>query len=71
MVKLVADKRTDALLGAHIVGPHASDLINEMALARFLEATAWEVAESVHAHPTVSEVLHEAALAVDGMAIHI
>lgn len=71
MVKLVADKKTDALLGAHIVGPHASDLINEMALAKFLEATAWEVAESVHAHPTVSEVLHEAALAVDGMAIHI
>ncbi len=71
VVKLVADKKTDALLGAHIVGPHASDLINEMALAKFLEATAWEVAESVHAHPTVSEVLHEAALAVDGLAIHI
>lgn len=71
VVKLVADKKTDALLGAHIVGPHASDLINEMALAKFLEATAWEVAESVHAHPTVSEVLHEAALAVDGIAIHI
>lgn len=70
IVKLVADKKTDALLGAHIVGPHASDYINEMALARFLEATAWEVAESVHAHPTVSEVLHEAALAVDGHAIH-
>ncbi len=71
MVKLVADKKTDALLGAHIVGPHASDLINEMALAKFLEATAWEIGESVHAHPTVSEVLHEAGLAVDGMAIHI
>ncbi len=70
IVKLVADKKTDALLGAHIVGPHASDYINEMALARFLEATAWEVAESVHAHPTISEVLHEAALAVDGHAIH-
>lgn len=70
-VKVVADEKTDILLGAHIIGPHASDLINEMALAKFLEATAWEVAESVHAHPTVSEVLHEAALAVDGMAIHI
>jgi dihydrolipoamide dehydrogenase len=69
-VKLVADKKTDALLGAHVVGPHASDYINEMALARFLEATAWEIGESVHAHPTVSEVLHEAALAVDGHAIH-
>lgn len=70
IVKLVADKKTDAILGAHIVGPHASDYINEMALARFLEATAWEVAESVHAHPTVSEALHEAAMAVDGHAIH-
>ncbi|AUW92706.1 dihydrolipoyl dehydrogenase [Sulfobacillus thermotolerans] len=71
MVKLIADKQTDALLGAHIVGPHASDLINELALAKFLEATSWEVAESIHAHPTVSEVLHEAALAVDGRAIHM
>lgn len=71
MVKVVSDEKTDILLGAHIVGPHASDLINEMALAKFLEGTAWEVAESVHAHPTVSEVLHEAALAVDGKAIHI
>lgn len=70
MVKLVADAETDALLGAHIIGPNASDLINEVALARFLEGTAWEMAESVHAHPTVSEALHEAALAVDGHAIH-
>lgn len=71
MVKLVADETTDILLGAHIVGPRASELINEMALAKFLEGTAWEIAESVHAHPTVSEVLHEAGLAVDGMAIHV
>jgi dihydrolipoamide dehydrogenase len=70
-VKLVGDADTDDLLGAHIIGPHASDLINEMALARFLEATGWEVAESVHAHPTVSEVLHEAALALEGRPIHI
>jgi dihydrolipoamide dehydrogenase len=70
-VKLVADADTDDLLGAHIIGPHASDLVNEMALARFLESTAWEVAESVHAHPTVSEVLHEAALVVEGRGIHI
>jgi dihydrolipoamide dehydrogenase len=70
-VKFVADARTNDLLGAHIIGPHASDLINEMALAKFLEATAWEVAESVHAHPTVSEVLHEAGLAVEGRAIHV
>jgi dihydrolipoamide dehydrogenase len=71
MVKVVADQATDDLLGVHIVGPEAGNLINEMALAKFLEATAWEVGESVHAHPTVSEVLHEAGLAVDGHAIHI
>ncbi len=71
MVKLVADAKTDALLGAHMVGPNASELINEMALARFLEGTAWEIGESVHAHPTVAEVLHEAALAVDERAIHM
>ena len=70
-VKLVADANTNDLLGAHVIGPHASDLINEMALAKFLEATAWEVAESVHAHPTVSEVLHEAALVVEGRGIHV
>ena len=70
-VKLVADAETDALLGAHIIGPHASDLINEMALARFLEGTAWEVGESVHAHPTVSETLHEAAMVLQGHGIHV
>lgn len=70
-VKLVADAKTDALLGAHIIGPHASDLINEVALAKFLEGTAWEMAESVHAHPTVSETLHEAALVVQGHGIHV
>ncbi|MCL8209225.1 MAG: dihydrolipoyl dehydrogenase [Actinomycetia bacterium] len=70
-VKLVADADTDDLLGAHIIGPHASDLVNEMALARFLEATPWEVGTSVHAHPTVSEVLHEAAFVVEGHPIHI
>ncbi|MDA8199055.1 MAG: dihydrolipoyl dehydrogenase [Thermaerobacter sp.] len=70
-VKLVADAETDALLGAHVIGPHASDLINEMALAKFLEGTAWEVGESVHAHPTVSETLHEAALVLQGHGIHV
>jgi len=70
-VKLVADADTNDLLGAHIIGPHASDLVNEMALARFLEATPWEVGTSVHAHPTVSEVLHEAAFVVEGHPIHI
>ncbi|CAB1130249.1 branched-chain alpha-keto acid dehydrogenase E3 subunit (dihydrolipoamide dehydrogenase) [Candidatus Hydrogenisulfobacillus filiaventi] len=71
MVKMVADAETGEMLGAHLIGPHAGELISETALARFLEATAWEVGESVHPHPTVSEVLHEVGLAVDGHAIHI
>ncbi len=69
--KLVADAATGILLGAHIIGPHAGDLLAEPTLARLVEATAAEIAMSVHAHPTLTEVLAEAALAVDGAAIHV
>jgi len=69
--KLVADADTDLLLGAHLIGPHAGDLLAEPTLALLLEATAAEIAMSVHAHPTLTEVLVEAALAVDGAAIHV
>jgi dihydrolipoamide dehydrogenase len=69
--KIIADKETDDLLGVHIYGPHATDLISETALARLLDATPWEIAETIHPHPTLSEVIGEAALAVDGRAIHI
>lgn len=69
-VKFVADKKTDDLLGVHMVGPHVTDMISEAALARVLDAAAWEVAETVHPHPTLSEIIGEAALAVDGRAIH-
>jgi dihydrolipoamide dehydrogenase len=69
--KFVADADTGVLLGCHIIGPHAGDLIAEPTLAQLVEATAAEVAMSVHAHPTLPEVLPEAALAVDGAPIHV
>jgi dihydrolipoamide dehydrogenase len=69
--KLVADAETGELLGAHIIGPHAGDLLAEPTLARLVEGTTAEIAMSVHAHPTLTEVLAEAALAVDGAAIHV
>jgi dihydrolipoamide dehydrogenase len=69
-VKIVADKDTDDVLGVHMVGPHVTDLISEAALARVLNATPWEVGHTIHPHPTLSEVLGETALAVDGVAIH-
>jgi dihydrolipoamide dehydrogenase len=70
-VKLLADRRTDRLLGAHILGPRAGDLIAELALAIEMGAAAEDVARGVHAHPTLAEVVKEAALAVDGRPIHI
>jgi dihydrolipoamide dehydrogenase len=70
-VKLVADARTDRILGAHIVGPRASDLIAELVLAMEMGASAEDVARSVHAHPTLPEAVKEAALAVGKRAIHI
>lgn len=69
--KFVADAQSGVILGAHIIGPHAGDLLAEPTLARLVEATAEEIAISVHAHPTLTEVLAEAAMAVDGAAIHV
>ena len=69
--KLVAEAESGLLLGAHLIGPHAGDLLAEPTLARLVEGTAAEIAMSVHAHPTLTEVLAEAALAVDGAAIHV
>lgn len=69
-VKFVADRKTDDLLGVHMIGPHVTDMISEAALARVLDAAFWEVAETVHPHPTLGEIMGEAALAVDGKAIH-
>jgi len=69
-VKIISDKNTDDLLGVHIIGPAATELISEAGLAKFLDATAWEIANTIHAHPTLSEIYGEAALAVDGKPIH-
>jgi dihydrolipoamide dehydrogenase len=70
-VKILADARTDRILGAQIVGPRASDLIAELTLAMELGASAEDVARSVHAHPTLPEAVKEAALAVGKRAIHM
>ena len=70
LVKVLADKASDRLLGVHIVGPRASDMIAEAVVAMEFSASAEDVARSVHAHPTLAEVMKEAALAVDRRAIH-
>jgi len=70
-VKLVSDGASGQLLGAHIVGVEATELIAEPALARLFQGDAWEVSRNIHPHPTLSEAVGEAALAVGGSAIHI
>ncbi|MGA8941768.1 MAG: dihydrolipoyl dehydrogenase [Thermoactinomyces sp.] len=69
-VKIISDRKTDDLLGVHIIGPHATELISEAGLAKILDATAWEIAHTIHPHPTLSEVYMEAALSVDSKPIH-
>jgi dihydrolipoamide dehydrogenase len=69
--KLVADAKTGRLLGAHIVGPNATELIAEPALTQLFQGDAWELGRNIHPHPTLSEAVMEAAMAVDGHAIHI
>ncbi len=70
-VKLLADKATDRLLGAHIIGPDAGTLIAELTTAIEFGASAEDVARTCHAHPTLEEAVKEAALAVEGRALHI
>ncbi|GAB6929889.1 dihydrolipoyl dehydrogenase [Paenibacillus sp. JCM 10914] len=70
-VKVIADKQTEDILGVHMIGPHVTELIGEAALAQVLDATPWEVGSAVHAHPSLSEVIGEAMLAVDGRSIGI
>jgi dihydrolipoamide dehydrogenase len=69
-VKVIADAKTDELLGVHMIGANVTDLISEASAAMLLEATAWEVGSAVHPHPTLSEAIGEAALAVDGKSIN-
>jgi dihydrolipoamide dehydrogenase len=70
-VKVLADKRTDRVLGCHIIGPEAGTLIHEMAIAIEFGASSEDIARICHAHPTLSEAVKEAALAVEGRALHI
>lgn len=70
-VKIIADKKSDDILGVHMIGGHVTDLISEAGLAMVLDATPWEVASTIHPHPSLSEVIGEASLAVDGIAIHM
>jgi dihydrolipoamide dehydrogenase len=70
-VKVIADKATGEILGAHIIGPEATEMIHEFAVGRTLEATLEEIIHTIHAHPTLSEAALEATLAALGQAIHI
>jgi len=69
-VKMIADADTDRILGVHLLGPNASELISEAVLAMEYSASSEDIARTVHAHPTLSEALHEAALSVTGRALH-
>ena len=70
-VKVVKDSTTSELLGAQMIGPECTELLGELSVARMLESTPLEVGRAVHPHPTLSEVLMEAALSAEGEAIHI
>lgn len=70
LVKIIADKKSDRILGVHIFGAQASELIAEAVTAMAFHASSEDLARTIHAHPTLAEAIHEAALAVDGRAIH-
>ncbi len=69
-VKLVTEAKHGEILGAHLVGPEVTELLPELTLARMFELTAAEIGRNVHAHPTLSEALMEAAHAAEGHPIH-
>ena len=70
-VKVIRDHKTDRLLGAHIIGPTASELLGQSVLAMEFDGTVEDICRTIHSHPTLSEALHEAALSADGRALHI
>ncbi|MDP8939607.1 MAG: FAD-dependent oxidoreductase, partial [Actinomycetota bacterium] len=70
-VKVVSDAETDVLLGMHAIGPHVTDLITEGVFAKLVEGTPQEIGMTIHPHPSLSEVIAEASMAVDGHAIHM
>jgi len=69
-VKILSHGQTDRILGVHMIGPQTSELINEATFAMAMEASAEDLARTVHAHPTLSEAVHEAALGTARRAIH-
>lgn len=71
MVKMIAEAATDRVLGVHIIGPQASELIAEAVTAMEFDASSEDIARTIHAHPTLAEAVHEAALAVEGRPIHV
>ncbi len=70
-VKVVSDAETDVLLGMHAIGPHVTDLITEGVFAKLVEGTPQEIGMTIHPHPSLSEIMAEASMAVDGHAIHM
>jgi dihydrolipoamide dehydrogenase len=70
-VKIITDAKYGEILGAHMIGPEVTELLPELTLAQRMELTPAEIARNVHAHPTLSEVIMEAAHAAEGHAIHI
>jgi len=70
-VKLIFDKADNKLLGAHIIGAEATELLTELGLAKALGATDLDLSRTMHAHPTLSEMIMEAAAAARGEAVHI
>ena len=70
LVKILADAKTDRVLGVHMTGPQCSELIGQAVMAMELGASSEDIALTIFAHPTLSEAFHEAALSVDNRAIH-
>ena len=71
MIKMVVDSRYGEILGAHLVGPEVTELLGELAITRLLEGTTLELGWLVHAHPTISEIIKEAAMAAEGRPVHM
>ena len=69
-IKIIADAKTDRILGVHMCGPYVSELLAEAVLGLEFAATCEDIALTMHGHPTLSENFHEAVLSVDGRAIH-
>lgn len=68
---MIVNETNDDVVGIHIIGSHATDLISEAALAKTLDAAHFEIGETIHPHPTMSEAIGEAALAINKRAIHM